>query len=220
MGDQTAVLGEEDLAIVVPMEMVPVPVGPAPATTPTRTDTRCHHRTDNQRDSHTRHHNKALADMAGMGGRRRCRVMVDLEVGLRDLREVASTVGALEAGMGSLAIPSHMGGEGMVVVVMVVAVAMVVQGLLRGVMVATVPRMDTVVVHTVVVAHTMELREVGDVVVGSAVIYLCIFSLILMLMNYERVHSRVQISCYRSPSVYMNSTSLFLDVKHGCIFSF
>jgi len=190
VGDQTAVLGEEDLPIVVPLEMVRVRVL-APATTPTRTGTRCHHRTDNRRDSHTRRHNKALGGMAGMGGRRRCRVMVDLEVGLRDLREVVRTVVALEVDMGSLAILSRMGGEAMaVVVVMVVAVAMVVQGPLRGVMVATVPQMGMVVVHTVVVAHTMELQEVGDVVVGSAVIYFCIFSLILMLMDYERHCSR------------------------------
>ena len=182
---------EEDLAIVVRMETVPVP---APATMPTRTGTRCH-RTDSQRDSRTRHPNKALVGMGGMGGRRRCRVMVGLEVGLRDPREVGRTVGVLEADMGSLTNLNRTDGEGMVVVVVV---TMVVQGVLKGVMVSTVPRMGKVAVRMGVVAHTMELREVGGVVVGSAVIYSCIFYLMLVnaTMNdaaRDMVH-RVQIS--------------------------
>jgi len=199
VGALTAGVDEEDLPIVARMEMVPAPA--PPATMATRTGTRCH-RTDSQRDSHTRHPNKALVGMGGMGGRRRCRVMVGLEVGLRDLREVGRTVGVLEADMGSLTILNRTDGEGIVaavVVVVVVVVIMVVQGVLKGVMVFTVPRMDKVAVRTVVVAHTMELQEVGDVVVGSVVTYSCIFS--LMLVNVQTMNDvardivhRVQIS--------------------------
>lgn len=140
-----------DRPIVVRTEMV------LPVAIPTRTDIH-RHRTDNQRDSHTHHHHKALAGMGGMEGRRRCRAMV-------------STVEFLEADMGPLL--SRTGEEGMVVVVVAAAAATVVQGLLQVVTEFTVPRMDTVVVATVgVVAHTMELPEVGGVVVGNSVIYI------------------------------------------------
>jgi len=200
------VVDEEDLPIVVRMETVPVPAL-APATIPIRTGTRCR-RTDNQRDSHTRHHNKALAGMGGMGGRhRRHRIMVGLEVGLRDPREVGRTVEVLEADMGSLAILSRTDGEGMVVaaaaaatvVAMVVAVAaVVVRGVLKAVMVSTVPRMGTVAVRTAVVAHSMELQEVGDVVVGSAVIYS-----LYILPNARKLWTMLHATCieyrYHSP---------------------
>ena len=212
---QTAVADEGDLLTVARMELVLLL-----ATMPARTATQCHRRTDNQRDSHTRHHNKALAGMGGTEGRR-CRVMVGLEVevGLRDLREVRRTVEVLGADMGSLAILSRTDEEATVVVV----VGTVVQGLRKGVMVVTVLRMGRVVVHmavVAVVANTMELQEVEGVVVGSAVIYLCIFSLVLMdnepLTNVGRNmgHNRIGICCRLSFTlVYI--TSMIRDVKHG-----
>ena len=166
---QIAVADEGDLLTVARMELVLLL-----ATMPTRMATQCHRRTDNQRDSHTRHHNKALAGMGGTEGRR-CRVMVGLEVGLRGLREVRRTVEVLGADMGNLAILSRTDEEATVVVV----VGTVVQGLRKGVMVVTVLRMGRVVVHmavVAVVANTMELQEVEGVVVGSAVIYLSVYS--------------------------------------------
>ena len=169
---QIAVADEGDLLTVARMELVLLL-----ATMPARTATQCHRRTDNQRDSHTRHHNKALAGMGGTEGRR-CRVMVGLEVGLRGLREVRRTVEVLGADMGNLAILSRTDEEATVVVVVVV-VGTVVQGLRKGVMVVTVLRMGRVVVHmavVAVVANTMELQEVEGVVVGSAVIYLSVYS--------------------------------------------
>ena len=212
---QTAVADEGDLLTVARMELVLLL-----ATMPARMATQCHRRTDNQRDSYTRHHNKALAGMGGTEGRR-CRVMVGLEVevGLRDLREVRRTVEVLGADMGSLAILSRTDEEATVVVV----VGTVVQGLRKGVMVVTVLRMGRVVVHmavVAVVANTMELQEVEGVVVGSAVIYLCIFSLVLMdnepLTNVGRNmgHNRIGICCRLSFTlVYI--TSMIRDVKHG-----
>ena len=174
---------EAALTIVVRMETAPA-LALALEAIPTRTGTRCH-RTDNQRDSHTRHHSKALAGKGGMGGRHRHRrIMVGLGAGLRGPHEVGRTAGVLEADMGSLAILSRTDGEGIVVVaaaaatvvamVVVVVVAMVVPevlGVLKGVMVSTVPRMGTVAVPTAVVAHSMEHQEVGGAAVGSAVIY-------------------------------------------------
>ena len=213
VGVQTAVADEGDLLTVARMELVLLL-----ATMPTRMATQCHRRTDNQRDSHTRHHNKALAGMGGTEGRR-CRVMVGLEVevGLRDLREVRRTVEVLGADMGSLAILSRTDEEATVVVV-----GTVVQGLRKGVMVVTVLRMGRVVVHmavVAVVANTMELQEVEGVVVGSAVIYLCIFSLVLMdnepLTNVGRnmKHNRIGICRLSFTLVYI--TSMIRDVKHG-----
>ena len=215
VGVQTAVADEGDLLTVARMELVLLL-----ATMPARMATQCHRRTDNQRDSHTRHHNKALAGMGGTEGRR-CRVMVGLEVGLRGLREVRRTVEVLGADMGNLAILSRTDEEATVVVVVVV-VGTVVQGLRKGVMVVTVLRMGRVVVHmavVAVVANTMELQEVEGVVVGSAVIYLCIFSLVLMdnepLTNVGRNmrHNRIGICRLSFTLVYI--TSMIRDVKHG-----
>lgn len=186
-----AVVRTEDLPIVVRTEVV-LPAAMATDIHP--------HRTDNRRDRHTRHHNKALAGMSGMEGRR-CKTIVDLGVGLRVLRGVGPTAGVPEADMDPLATLSRTDGEGMAVAVVV---AMVVQGPLQGVMVVTVPQMGTVAVHTavvviagVVVAHTMELQEVGGVVVGNSVIYILYIFTDARGQRFEFVH-RVQISCYHS----------------------
>ena len=150
----TAMVRREGLPTAVRTEVVLLPVA-----MPAQTDTH-HHHTDLLRDNHTGHHNRALVGMGGVGGRRR-RAMV----GLKDLREVDRTVGALEADMGLLVILSHTHGVDILVVVVMVA-----QGRLKEDMVVTAPRTGTVVVHTVateVVGHTMELQQVGGVVVGN-----------------------------------------------------
>ena len=166
-GKRTAADRDEDPPAVVRMEMVPaLLLDMAP-----RTDTRCHHRTDHRRDNRIRRHHKALVGMDGTDGRR-CRTIVGLEVGLRDRHEVGRTAEALEAGMDSLATPRRTDGEGIVAVVVVAA--MVVQAPLMGLMVVT------AAVHTALVVRSMELQEVEDVVVGSTIIYFCIFSLMFM----------------------------------------
>lgn len=183
VGEGTATPDEEDL-LAAGMETVLV----VPATMPTRTGTRCPRRTDHRGDSPTRRRrNMALADMGGTDGRRRRRTMVvGLGVGSRGLRGVGRTVGLLEVVMGSLAIPLSrtdevgMAAAAVVTVVVVVVTVVVVVGIVvKEVMVATGPRAGTVAVDTAVVAHTMELQEVGVAVGGSAVIYFCIFVLTL-----------------------------------------